>query len=141
MTDCLFCRIIEGKEPSVRVYEDDHSIAFMDRYPINNGHTLVAPKKHYDLLTDMPPEDVGRLFTSVARIVKAVQKATSADGVNVGQANGRAAAQEVFHVHVHVIPRFVNDSTDGRWPHRKNASMKELEKAGKAIMAELNSPP
>ena len=111
--DCIFCNIIERHAPADIVYQDQHSIAFLDIYPLNPGHTLVVSKKHYATLDEMPPEEVGLLFATVAKVMKGVKEAVGADGINIGQSNGKAASQEVFHVHVHIIPRFSQESPGG----------------------------
>jgi histidine triad (HIT) family protein len=111
--DCLFCKIISGKIPSNKVYEDDAVFAFLDIYPASEGHTLVAPKKHFCNFTDMNAEDVATLFEAARKITAAVEKAFSADGSNIGINNGEAAGQEVLHVHVHVIPRKKGDGGRG----------------------------
>ena len=108
MEDCVFCRIAQGKEWAAVVWSDEDHIAFMDRYPASRGHTLVAPKRHYRDLLEMGEDDVGRLFASVARVAKAVQRALSPAGINVLQNNGSAAGQVIFHAHVHIIPRYGN---------------------------------
>lgn len=111
MDDCLFCKIISGEIPAKIVYEDDTSIAFLDIAPCTEGHTVVIPKKHYENFTDMNEKDAGNLFASVKKIASAVEKATGADGSNIGLNNGKAAGQEVPHVHIHIIPR--KDGDDG----------------------------
>lgn len=104
----------------------------MDKYPINTGHTLVIPTRHYDTLLHMPVAEVSRLYSIVPAVAKAIVSAVGADGFNVGQNNGIAANQIVPHVHVHIVPRFDYDSPDGKWPARRVASLEELEKvAGK----------
>ncbi len=116
------------------MYEDRDSLAFLDHFPLNPGHTLVVPKKHFATMQEMPSEDVGRLFVSVAKVVKGVQKATRADGINIGQSNGIAASQEVFHMHVHIIPRFNHDSKGGMmFPERKRAPLAEREEMGRTV--------
>jgi len=85
----------------------------MDKYPINKGHTLVIPTTHYENLLQMPLPEVSRLYSIVPIVAKAVVSAVKADGFNVGQNNGIAANQIVPHVHVHVVPRFIDDSPDG----------------------------
>ena len=131
---CIFCKIIERKAHSTIVYEDQLSLAFLDHFPINSGHTLVVPKKHYATMQDMPEEEVGRLFAAVAKVMKGVHSATRADGINIGQSNGAAASQEVFHMHVHIIPRFSHDSKGGMtFPERKRATLAEREEMGRAI--------
>ena len=134
MENCIFCKIIEKRAHSTIVYEDSESLAFLDHFPLNHGHTLVVPKKHFATMQEMPAEYVGRVFVSVAKIMKAVQKATKADGINIGQSNGVAASQEVFHMHVHIIPRFNHDSKGGiTFPERKRATLAEREEMGRII--------
>lgn len=123
------------------VYEDDTHVAFMDKAPINPGHVLILPKDHYDTLWDMPLEAVGPLFTRVAHVAVAVREALGADGINVGQNNGRAANQIVFHIHVHIIPRYARDSPDGKWPTRREAALSELEELAKRIRERLGQLP
>lgn len=111
--DCLFCEIISGKINSNKVYEDDAVFAFLDIYPASEGHTLVAPKKHFSKFTTMNSKDVASLFEAARKITAAVEKAISADGANIGINSGEAAGQEVPHVHVHVIPRRKGDGGRG----------------------------
>ncbi len=111
--NCLFCKIISGEVPSKRVYEDDSVYAFLDIYPASEGHTLVAPKKHFSSFTDMNAEDVARLFEAARKITAAVEIAFLAEGSNIGINNGEVAGQEVPHVHVHVIPRKKGDGGRG----------------------------
>jgi histidine triad (HIT) family protein len=135
---CVFCSIIAGKLPKAILYEDRNILALMDKYPINVGHTLVIPKIHYDNLLVMPPSEVGKLYVIIPIIAKAVIRAVKADGFNVGQNNGRAANQIVPHVHVHIIPRFKEDSPDGTWPVRHVADNTELIRTANKIKLELN---
>lgn len=133
---CAFCEIASGRGEAFIVYEDEAFLAFLDRRPVNPGHTLVAPKRHYATILEMPPSEVGELFERVALIAPAVHRATGADGLNVLQTNGRAAWQSVFHVHVHIIPRHLGDSLRVNWPHR-SASIGEFEGMRDRIRAEL----
>ena len=123
---CIFCSIISGQEPCVQIRCDDGFLVLMDKYPINPGHALVMPTKHYETLLQMPPPEVGRLYSLVPTIAKAIISTVNADGFNVGQNNGIAANQIVPHVHVHIVPRFHDDSPDGKWPSRKVASQEEI---------------
>ena len=111
--DCLFCKIVSGKIPAYKVYEDELVFAFLDIYPASEGHTLVAPKKHFSKFADMNSEDVTSLFEAARKITAAVEKASLADGSNIGINNGEAAGQEIPHVHVHVIPRRKGDGGTG----------------------------
>jgi histidine triad (HIT) family protein len=135
---CVFCSIIEGHLPIAEVYQDDNFLVLMDKYPINVGHTLVIPKRHYDNLLLMPPAEVGRLYSLVTVISESVVASVNADGFNVGQNNGIAANQIVPHVHVHIIPRFKPDSPDGKWPNRRVASFEELLETAQKIRSRIN---
>ena len=134
---CIFCSIIAGQETVVRIYRDSNFLVIMDKYPINPGHTLVMPTKHYENLLQMPSAEVGRLYALVPAVAKAVVSAVKADGFNVGQNNGIAANQIVPHVHVHVVPRFNDDSPDGKWPARRVAPQKELAEIARKIKQEI----
>lgn len=137
--DCVFCSIVNKKSEAAHIFENDEFIAFMDKYPINNGHTLVLPKKHYETIHDMPLDETGKLFSLSTHLAKAVIKAVNADGFTIGQNNGEAANQIVPHVHVHIVPRFNNDSEVGRWPSRKTASMEELNDVAAKIRKHIES--
>jgi histidine triad (HIT) family protein len=113
----------------------------MDKYPINPGHTLVIPVRHYEDLLHMPSTEVGRLHSLVPAIARAVVSAVKADGFNVGQNNGIAANQIVPHVHVHIVPRFSDDSPDGKWPARRVPKQEELNKIARKIKHEINLIP
>jgi histidine triad (HIT) family protein len=83
----------------------------MDIRPVNRGHTLVIPKKHYKDLLEMPEKEVAQLFSKVKEVALRIKKTTNADGISLIQSNGKAALQDVFHMHVHIIPRFGSDKT------------------------------
>ncbi|RWH81145.1 MAG: HIT family protein [Mesorhizobium sp.] len=102
----IFAKILRGEIPSHRVYEDDAVVAFMDVMPQGPGHTLVAPKAPSRNLLDADPAVFGPLFANVQKVARAVKKAFDADGVTVMQFNEPASGQTVFHLHVHIIPRF-----------------------------------
>jgi len=103
---CIFCRIAQKQVPASFVYEDEKVIAFLDIKPLNEGHTLVIPKSHYASIFETPVDLVAHLHGVTKRIALAVKKATNADGISISQQNGKAAGQEIFHLHVHVIPRY-----------------------------------
>ena len=91
------------------ILEKEETVAFLDIFPCTPGHTLVIPRQHYPTLAEMPAEEVGKLFRVAAVVGAKVQAAMAAAGFNLGVNNGAAAGQEIFHVHVHVIPRYPND--------------------------------
>jgi len=103
---CTFCRLAKKEAPASYIYEDKEVAAFLDMKPINAGHTLVIPKNHYENIYEIPEEKVAHLFRIVKKVAYAVKKGVSAEGISIVQNNERAAGQVVFHLHVHVIPRF-----------------------------------
>ncbi len=105
-TDNIFAKILRGEIPSQKVYEDNAVVAFMDVMPQGEGHTLVVPKAPSRNLLDADPATFAALFAVVQKIAVAVKKAFSADGVTIQQFNEPAAGQNVYHLHVHVLPRF-----------------------------------
>jgi len=132
---CLFCDILDGKKDGHFLYEDDSHVAFLDRYPIDVGHSLVLPRKHHEKITDMAPEDVGSIFALVPKIAKAILDATNADAFSIGQNNGRAAKQIVPHVHIHIIPRYNNKGTV--WTKRQISNDNDLSELAKKIRSFL----
>ena len=135
---CVFCAIITKDEQASIVFENDFSISFMDRYPLNRGHLLVIPKQHYQYLTDMENNDVAQLFEIVNILTKHVWKIVNADGLNISQSNGLAASQDIFLVHIHIIPRFINDTDNDSWPSRKITTEQELDNLASQIKSSLN---
>ena len=136
-TDCVFCRIVRGEIPSVKLYEDSEVVAFMDISPIVKGHALVIPKAHYDPLTAMPPALLGRVMSVVQRVAAAQTAALRADGVNLFQANGAAAGQVVPHVHFHVIPRFNNDGHRWNWTSGRYDRTEDMDAMAARIRAQI----
>jgi histidine triad (HIT) family protein len=104
--NCVFCKIARKEADASIVYEDADVMAFMDIRPVSEGHALIIPKKHYVDIFDVSEELLGATHKVTKKIAAAVKKATKADGISIVQQNGKAAGQEIFHLHVHVIPRF-----------------------------------
>jgi histidine triad (HIT) family protein len=118
MTDCVFCDLVAGRGAVSPVYEDDQVLAFLDVAPVNPGHTLVIPKQHFTHLADMDEATGMHLFKVAQRLAQAVRRSgVRCEGVNLLLADGAAAFQEVFHVHMHVVPRFQGDAfkIDADW--------------------------
>jgi len=107
--DCAFCAIAADEAEASVVYEGERTIAFMDRSPIAEGHVLVVPRPHAGSLDDLDPDIGGRLFQVGQRVAGALRERLGAEGVNLFLADGEAAGQELFHVHLHVIPRAEDD--------------------------------
>jgi histidine triad (HIT) family protein len=119
-TNNVFAKIIRGEIPSYKVFETEHVLALLDAYPCTAGHCLLIPKAEgYCSIVDMPPDVAANLFKELPRLAKAVQDAFKCDGINIIQNNGAAAGQEVFHAHVHVIPRYNEDNLIRLPPSRK----------------------
>ncbi len=133
--NCLFCKIIKGEIPSAKVYEDEHSYAFLDIKPINLGHTLLLPKKHFANLYEIPDDALSRLAPTIKKLAIAVKKAVGADGINIGMNNDNAAGQLVFHAHIHIMPRFKNDGHQ-HW-HGKQYQDSEIDGVAKKIISNL----
>ena len=123
--------MIDGKLPSNMIYEDDDCLAILDRYPIDNGHSLIITRQHYEKITDMSIDDVSRLFSKVPKIINAIIKATGADAFSIAQNNGKSAKQIIQHVHIHLIPR--DNATGTLWTKRKIMSDDELKQLAEKI--------
>ena len=103
----IFAKIIRGEMPAAKVFEDDHTLAFMDVFPQAKGHTLVIPKQSDARnILDVDPQALGRLILTVQRVTRAVERAFQPDGIMVSQFNGATAGQTVYHLHFHIIPRW-----------------------------------
>ncbi|MDI9619409.1 MAG: HIT family protein [Candidatus Nezhaarchaeota archaeon] len=135
---CVFCNIAHGLERAAKVYEDETCITIMDIAPVNRGHMLVIPKRHYSTIFEMPFEESSHIFGVACLMAKAVASALSADGVNILQNNGKAAWQHVFHVHIHVIPRWLGDKLDVHWPALRS-NFAELEAVAEHIRRKLGT--
>ena len=104
MSECVFCKIIRKEAPASIVYEDEKVVAFLSIRPVNVGHTLVVPKRHYENIYEIPDEEVSYLFKVVKKLAHAVKHSTGAEGIRIVQNNGKAAGQVILHLHVHIIP-------------------------------------
>ena len=131
MAGCIFCDMIEGKLSCHMIYEDNDCLVILDKYPIDNGHSLVITKKPYEKLTDMNPDEVAKLFSKIPKIANAITKATNADAFSIAQNNGKAAKQIIAHVHVHIIPRY--NKTGTLWTKRKVLAENELDELAQKI--------
>jgi histidine triad (HIT) family protein len=109
---CIFCMIANGEKPSLRVYEDEHAIAFFDMMQATPGHTLVVPKKHYADIFSIPAQDFAHLGSAIQLTAQALKDRLGCDGVNIINASGEAAQQSVFHLHFHILPRTKDDGVD-----------------------------
>lgn len=113
--ECIFCKILDGDIPSFKLYEDEATFAFMDINPLHDGHALIIPKDHHANIFETPPETLAAVIQTTQRIARAVQASVAPDGINILQANGHGAAQSVFHIHFHVVPRKNGDDARLNW--------------------------
>ncbi len=106
MADCMFCRIAAGALAADLVYESQGSMAFLDRFPSARGHTLVIPRVHSPTLLELPDDAIGDLFQTVKVVTRKIGDALSPAAFNIGWNHGAGAGQRVFHLHVHILPRY-----------------------------------
>ena len=137
MDNCIFCKIVRGEIPCGKVYENDETFAFVEMNPVNPGHTLIIPKRHYPSLSDIPEKELGNLMKDIKKISSGVLKAFNTSSFNLVQSNGEAAGQEVFHVHFHIIPRHEKDNKEIQWKV-DNISLEERKKIADKIRQELS---
>ena len=131
----IFAKILRGEAPSFKVYEDERTFAFMDVMPQSEGHTLVIPKVQAENIFDLPPDDAANLIQVTQKIAVAVKRAIKAPGIMIAQLNGSEAGQTVFHIHMHVIPRW--SGADLKLHAREMADFEVLKNQAELIKAEL----
>jgi histidine triad (HIT) family protein len=132
----VFARIVRGEIPAHKVFEDEHTLAFMDVMPQADGHTLVIPKAEAENLFDLPAPALAATILTTQRVARAVQKAFAAPGILIAQLNGRAAGQSVFHLHFHVLPR--HEGLDLRFHARDMADPALLAAHAEKVRAALD---
>jgi len=115
---CIFCRIINQELPSYRVYEDEKTLAFLDIAPVNPGHMLVVPKKHYENMEAIPEAELKELIIAVKKIGALLKNKLGATGYNIAENNDPSAGQIIPHLHFHLIPRRAGDGLE-LWPQHK----------------------
>lgn len=135
MENCIFCKIIDGAIPSHKVYEDEHVYAFLDISPSTKGHTLVIPKKHAIDIYDLDEETAANTFKAIPKIANALKTAFNPIGLNIVN-NNQKPHQVVFHYHIHLIPRYENDSFQIRYSHEQ-ITPEELVSIKEAIVNNL----
>jgi histidine triad (HIT) family protein len=138
MEDCIFCKIVKGKIPSFKVYEDEKVFAFEDINPISEGHTLLIPKTHAQDLWKIPDEDLTAVHLASKKIIQAIQDALNPIGVACLQLNGRGVNQVVMHYHLHLIPRTAGESEIpvSTW-ELKEGDMKAIKQTAEKIAAAI----
>ena len=135
MEDCIFCKIIARGIPAQVVYEDDHTLAFLDITPRSPGHTMVIPKVHAPNFLELPDGEVAPLFEAVKKVAELLSRKLGPDGITIGVNQGRASGQEVDHLHVHLMPRWNGDGGSPVQSVVKNVPKESLDEIRKKIVS------
>lgn len=124
--NCIFCQIINGKK-ALKIYEDKKTVCLLDINPISRGHCLIIPKKHFKNIFDISEEYLRDVISTSKKVSEILKKKLNATGVNILHASGKSAQQSVFHLHMHIVPRYKDDGLD-TWPKSdyKEKSLKEI---------------
>ncbi|CDQ40709.1 MULTISPECIES: HIT family protein [Virgibacillus] len=138
--DCVFCKIIDGEIPSAKVYEDEHVYAFLDISQVTKGHTLVIPKTHVKNIYETPPEIAAALFERVPKIAKAIKETYQPIGMNLLNNNEKPADQSVFHLHIHLLPRYgKEDGFSSNWTvHSDDYTSEDLQEIASKLNQAMN---
>ncbi|KGP72269.1 HIT family protein [Pontibacillus yanchengensis] len=137
--DCIFCKIIDGDIPSAKVYEDEYVYAFLDISQTTKGHTLVIPKQHTRNIFETDATTAEQLFSRVPKVANAIKEAFHPVGLNMLNNNEEAAGQSVFHLHIHLIPRYGSDDGFGaKWEtHTEDYSNEDLQSIASSISEQV----
>jgi histidine triad (HIT) family protein len=114
-TSCVFCAVVRGEQPAAVIWEDDATMAFLDITAVTRGHTLVIPKRHAADLSEIDPDEWAAVARTVRRVARRIEDMLEPDGLTLFQANGAAGWQDVFHLHVHCVPRTAGDHLHRPW--------------------------
>lgn len=142
MPECVFCNIIRGKKPSTKLFENDYMIAFMANKPITRGHVLLIPKRHAELLTELDDKIAGQMLIAAKKVGIALKKSKlDCKGINYILSDGAEAGQNIFHVYMHVIPRYRGDGFGLRMPKvdEEETDEKTLERTAVKIRKAMGS--
>ncbi|MBM7604206.1 histidine triad (HIT) family protein [Metabacillus crassostreae] len=140
MSECIFCKIVNGEIPCAKVFENDHVVAFLDISQVTKGHTLVIPKVHKENIYELTPEIASKVFEVVPQISNAIKKQFKPVGLNLLNNNGEQAGQSVFHYHMHIVPRYgKGDGFGAVWKsHADQYSPEQLQEIASSIKSELS---
>jgi len=136
--ECIFCKIIAGEIPAVKVLDEELVLAFMDINPSSQGHMLVAPKRHAENIFEISEGDLAAVTAAVKRCANAAKEALKAEGVTVLQLNGRASDQIVPHLHIHIIPRWENDGLSISSWEMKPGNMEEIKDIARRVKEHIS---
>ncbi len=133
--DCIFCKIAKREIDSAKIWEDNDVFVFLDANPLTKGHCLIIPKNHFENIFDIESEILKKIIINAKNISEKIKIFLKTDGINLLQSNGSKAGQEVFHFHLHIIPRYENDGVIGNWGNIRpeKANIEELKKLAEEI--------
>jgi histidine triad (HIT) family protein len=134
--DCIFCAIVQGRALAETIFEDEETLAFMDINPANPGHTLVIPKRHVRDVYELDEETAAAVMKATVKVTRAIKRALQPNGMNLVQSNERAGGQDVFHFHMHIIPRWYGDGLRLARPPEVRRTM-SIEEAAARIRREM----
>jgi len=137
--DCIFCKIIDGEVPAVKVLDKDKVIAFMDINPASRGHMLIVPKKHVENIFEISEDDLSAVMNAVKHCAQAVRQALKAEGITVLQLNGKASDQIIPHLHVHIMPRWQNDRLSVSQWEMNEGNIDELQEIAREVKEHIPS--
>lgn len=137
MNSCIFCKIVDGKIPSTTIFEDENVKVILDIAPAAKGHAILLVKQHAANIFELDSELAGKIFSVVPKVAKALKEELGCDGMNILQNNGEVSGQTVFHLHIHFIPRWKEDSIQIKWTPSSYADG-EAENLAKAVRERLN---
>lgn len=139
---CSFCDIVRGAAEVSIVYEDAQALAFLDIQPVNTGHMLVVPKEHYETISDVPREIGQHLYDVTMRLVPVLQRVAGTPDINIVVSSGKEAGQDVFHYHMHLIPRKANDGFEVPlpFPNSTMPAREQLDACAARIISALRDP-
>jgi histidine triad (HIT) family protein len=137
--ECIFCKIVAGEIPAVKVLDEERVLAFMDINPASRGHMLVIPKRHAENIFEIPGADLAAVIKAVKRCARAAKQALKAEGLTVLQLNGKASGQVVPHLHVHIMPRWPNDGLSVSSWEMKPGDMEEIKDIARKVKEHLPS--
>lgn len=131
METCIFCKIVKGEIPCEKIWENENVLVFLDTSPATEGHALVIPKKHYENIFDIPNRFLSEIIETAKKIAELLKDKMGAEGINLLNSNNLVAQQEVFHYHLHVIPRYSRDKF--RIDFKNKTENKNLKKIAEKI--------
>lgn len=135
MDNCIFCSIVDGNVDSIKVYDDENVLAFLDKRPLFLGHLLLVPKTHYETFYDLPAKDLDALMRATQKVGKALEKATNAQGSFIAMNN--RVSQSVPHAHIHLVPRNPKDGLKGFFWPRQQFTIEDMQAIAKKIADNL----